>query len=206
MKATIKVVSIFILIIFGFLLHPQLPEAAESAVQALEKIAEHNNHVKSIESRFTQTRYISFMNEELVSHGFFIFSQPDQLVWQYDAPVFFRLEYKNGQASFKNNPGDEAGSQKQNPRETEIAAKVGEQIMLWVSMDLHKIQSAYDLTITQADPLSIDLAPKNKSASIVIRKMTLQFADNRLDMRCIILHEKDGDYIKLEFYDSKRRN
>jgi hypothetical protein len=167
--------------------------------QALELIVAAGKKIERLESKFKQTRYISFMDEKLVSQGFFIFQPPDNLVWQYDSPAFFRLDYQNGRASLQSG----ADSPKQNAYEAEFAAKIGQQIMLWVSLDLDSIRASYHLEIVDSSPLKLYLTPK-KPSTTPITEIELIFAANGKDVEQVILHETDGDYTTLDFFDSKR--
>ncbi|MDL2306842.1 outer membrane lipoprotein carrier protein LolA [Desulfovibrio sp. OttesenSCG-928-C06] len=208
MISRFRAVSVFVALAL-FLLQAQNPALCPAAGLAaeeqsvLERIVDGNRNIESIESRFTQTRYTFFLDEELVSDGFFVFRAPDQLVWQYDSPAFFRLEYKDGKASFRNNfDGDDAPAA-QNPREAELAAQIGRQIMLWISFDLESIRTSYSLEFKQLSPPVLLLSPKKKSPS-PINEIELFFAPNGLDVTRVVLHESDGDYIRLDFADARR--
>lgn len=183
------------------------PGISEETRQILDKIASQGKKAKNIESRFRQIRYISFMDEELESTGFFSYQAPDTLIWQYDSPAFFRLEYKNGKATFQNDFDGESGgtrhAPRRNPREEELAAQIGRQIMLWISMDINVIETTYNIELQQSSPLLLRLTPRKKSTG-PLSAIELLFEENGPEVRKIVLHDADGDYTRLEFHDSRR--
>lgn len=185
-------------------LFPAGNAAAEDLEAILRDLAAGARKTRSIESSFTQTRYVSFMDEKLVSEGFFIFNAPDRLIWQYDRPALFRLEYSGGKASFHSEVEGRANSSGGNSREESLAAMVGEQIMLWVSMDLERIEKNYAIELESSTPLTLKLTPKTKPAASPILYLRLTFGQDRRDVRQVYMQEEDGDYTSLEFYDSKR--
>jgi outer membrane lipoprotein-sorting protein len=172
----------------------------------LTALAERARAVKRIESRFRQTRHISFMNEKFVSEGFFLFQSPDRITWHYEKPVPFTLEYAQKKAFLRNAfPGRETpDSPAGTSRETAFAAAVAEQILVWISLDTTKIRAAFTVQVVRAYPLSLVLRPKQKSRVLPLQKMDVEFVGDGPDMRRIILSEQDGDTLVLEFFDTRR--
>jgi outer membrane lipoprotein-sorting protein len=179
------------------------PEAPFAGNAQLVELAQKFSRISGIRSSFTQTRYVSFLDEQVVSEGFFEFRKPDTLIWQYTAPAFFRLEYAGGKAGFRNTPsGPERTGGAASRQEADLAARVGRNVLMWIALDLEAIQRTYTIKSVQDRPLSLLFEIKKPVAGSA-QRISLLFAENGLDVREILLEEADGDYIRLEFSNSE---
>lgn len=184
------------------------PEGLSAAAQyaqdeRLTELAQKFSRISGIRSSFIQTNYVSFMDEKIVSAGFFEFHKPDRLIWQYDTPVFFRLEYAGGKASFSNAPsGPQQPGGAGSGREAEIAAVLGRNLMQWIALDLKAIQRDYSVRLVDEAPLRLRFELK-KSSPGAIQNIALKFSADRADIQEVLLEGTDGDYILLEFTNSE---
>jgi hypothetical protein len=149
--------ALFCALLFCLVKPAGLSAAAQDARDArLAELAQQFSRISGVRSSFIQTNYVSFMDEKIVSAGFFEFHKPDSLIWQYDTPVFFRLEYAGGKASFSNAPsGPQQSGGAGSGREAEIAAVLGRNLMLWIALDLKAIQRNYSVRIVDDAPLRL---------------------------------------------------
>jgi hypothetical protein len=142
------------------------------------------------------------MDEKIVSEGFFEFHKPGRLLWQYDSPAFFRMEYADGEASFsKTISGPQPAGEGLSQREAELAAVVSRNVMRWIALDLAAIERDYTVALMDENPLRLRFEAK-KSSPGAAQNILLTFAENRLDVYEVLLEEAGGDYIRLEFSNS----
>jgi len=55
------------------------------------RIAEESDSITSIESRFTQTKYIRLLSEKIISTGTFSYQKPDKVSLDYQSPVKYLI-------------------------------------------------------------------------------------------------------------------
>ena len=198
-----------------FLLGPSFAYAQSAnqpltAEEALQKLAVRANGIQGIKSNFTQSKYVSFMDEKLESSGFFVFNAPQELIWQYTNPVNTGLKYKDGQATMWASI-DSASSNSSLPEPPEQASRVEEaiaqtianHIIPWVSFDVSSLLETYNITVTSSDPLALSLMPKKLVPGSPIKHFEVFFANNGIDVKSILLYEQDGDYTQIVFYNTE---
>lgn len=181
--------------------------AAESALDSyLERLVAETAKIESLKSDFTQTKYISFMDETLVSEGFFTFKTPDAIEWQYTKPVESGLVYKDGKARLWSSAaagalpaGDNAGG------EDALAKVIAEQLITWTRLDIPKLKQSYEIKLLDESPLTICLTPKNKSSGDSLESIQLIFDKDGTNVRQITLFEAEDDYTRIDFINFQRQ-
>lgn len=168
----------------------------------LERLAAETSSIQYIKSDFTQTKYISFMDESLVSEGFFTFKAPDELEWQYTKPLASGLTYKEGKAKLWS--GTSSGG-KGGGAEEAIAKVIAEQLITWTRLDIPKLKKSYNIAMENATPLTIRLTPKNLAPGNPVRDFRLVFADDGTTMRQITLFEAEDDYTQIDFSNFEKK-
>lgn len=176
---------------------------AASALDAqLERLAAETARIHSLKSDFKQTKYISFMDETLVSEGFFSYQAPDRLEWQYTKPLASGLVYKDGQARLWSGPGGPGG---QSGGSGEAIAKIiAEQLITWTRLDIPKLKKSYDISLLADSPLTVRLSPKNLSPGNPVRDFKLVFDADGVNVRQITLYEAEDDYTQIDFFNFQR--
>lgn len=202
---------------FIFFIHISICGAAYCAEQnaldaSLERLAEQTGQVELVTSDFKQTKYISFMDEKLVSEGTLVFRAPAELEWEYTRPVASGLIYKNGKARMwaassgvSAEQARKAASSGGGGAEEAIGKIVAEQIITWTSLDIPALKRAYNISLLEETPLTIRLTPKELSPNNPIRDFKLVFAPGGLDLRQITLYEAEDDYTQVDFINFKRK-
>lgn len=153
----------------------------------------------NIYSAFKQTRYVSFLDEEMTSEGWFSFKKPDELVWCYTSPSYFRLDYKGGQATFSHSQNNKLKSGTASAQEAKIASIIGDYMVTWISMDMQRIQNGYDIKVEQREPAVLLMTPKQKKAGSIL-SLRLEFAPGNVDMHEVTVQEPDEDFIRIQFF------
>lgn len=185
--------------------------ALNKHLERLSAVAKATTYVKS---DFVQTKYITFMDEKLVSEGFFVFTAPQELVWEYTRPVASGLIYKNGKANlwYASEAGEAAGeSAKQNASshsgapENVIARVVAEHLITWTNLDVDTLKKNYNITLLSEAPLTLMLSPKIRIPSSPVLDFKVVFEANGIDAKELYLYEADDDYTKIEFFNTERR-
>lgn len=182
--------------------------AAESALDAyLERVVAETSRIVSLKSDFVQSKYISFMDETLVSKGFFTFEAPDTIEWVYKTPVESGLSYKDGKARLWSSAaagalpsGDNVGG-----GDDALAKVVAEQLIMWTRLDIPKIKQSYDITLLTESPVTIRLTPIKPAPGDTLKRIELIFAGKSTDVSQITLFEADDDYTRIDFKNYQKQ-
>ena len=213
----LKTGKVIFTLFFGFFLFVTYGVALANATSAqadpekvLSDLANRTRHIKSIKSDFKQTKHISFMNEQVLSTGYFTFEAPDQLLWQYTSPLLSGLSYSNGEArvwsAFECSSPAEATKRVECSRmEENIAKMIAGHILTWVSLDVKKVTGAYNVTIASESPLIISLEPKELTLESPVQKFEVEFVPTGVAVKKILFYEQEGDFTEVEFYNTVQK-
>lgn len=185
--------------------------AAEAAPNAnldahLERLASQTVNIASIRSDFKQVKYISFMDESLVSEGFFTYKAPDEIVWEYTAPVASGLIYRGGKAMLWAGAPDAAQDDKSgNSREESIGKVIAEQLLTWTKLDIGKLKKSYNIMLVAESPMTVMVTPKGGPADSPVHAVQLIFDADGINVRQITLFEAEDDYTRIDFFNFQRR-
>ncbi len=189
-------------------------EAQETLNGYLERLARATKETSYIKSDFVQTKVITFMDEQLVSEGFFIFKAPLELEWEYTKPVASGLIYKNGKASLWYAPqsGSNAGaaarenvSSHSGSPENVIAKVIAEHLITWTNLDIDVLKKNYTIRLMSEAPLTIMLTPSIRIPGSPVNEFKVIFDSNNVDVKQLYLYEADEDYTKIDFYNLIRK-
>ena len=67
----------------------------------LDKIIAANENIFTIQSDFTQTKHLSFLDEDVISEGRFYFRKINQLRWEYSDPFYYLIIFNDDKIYIK---------------------------------------------------------------------------------------------------------
>lgn len=179
------------------LLLPQLSLANDATLAELRSRAE---AIRTITSSFVQEKHLSLFDEVMVSEGRFAFERPASLRWEYTAP------FKNGflLVNDKGIEWDEASSAHRpfTTQSSPAMAMVAAQIMAWTTFDTPWLESRYEITQRQADPVILELQPKSQVAKEFLTNLIVTFSENKRTVSELELHETGGDFTRIRFTET----
>ncbi len=147
--------------------------------------------VNTIESSFTQQKYMALLDEPVTSEGVFYFQKPGRIRWQYKKPfqngflivdgVTYRLE-----------------KDKKEKQSSPLSSNMAAQMLAWLTFDLETLSKQYTLNFT---PDGVILTPQKegflKQIEVVFSKQNPQ-ALSRVEIQ-----ETGGDKTVLIFHNPK---
>lgn len=176
---------------------------AQSGLDAqLERLAAETARIKYIKSDFKQTKYISFMDETLISEGFFSFTAPAELEWRYTSPIASGLVYKDGKAKLWSGDSNKKSS---GGGEDALAKIIAEQLIIWTRLDVTELKKTYNISMENESPLTIRLTPKALSPGNPVRDFRLVFNADGITVNQITLFEAEDDYTRIDFFNFEQR-
>jgi outer membrane lipoprotein-sorting protein len=166
----------------------------------VEKIKQTNTGYTSITSDFTQTKHLSFMNEDVVSSGKFFYSKPDRLVMKYATPAGDLMLINDDQLVMVT-----AG------KRSRTSAKINSKVRTLKNI----LSSCLQGDVSQIDGASISTAETidsyivtavlsiRKERNGTINKVILNYDKSDLTLSTLQMNEVDGSYTLYKLTDKK---
>ncbi len=103
---TMKKLLISIFCCFQFLLQAQIPSGfkpLKDTTAFKKKMQEQSQLINSMESNFTQEKYLSVMSEKIITKGHFFFKKVNMLRWEYTDPYNYVIAINKDKMFIKDN-------------------------------------------------------------------------------------------------------
>lgn len=154
--------------------------------------------IRTMTCRFSQTKHLTMLRDEMQSSGTMAFVSPSRLRWEYTEPYSYRFIF-NGDRVYV---GNDAGSNVIDTRTNRMFGEIARLIINTVTG--HIIDSADDFTFTLAtgDKTStFTLTPRKRELRQLIGSIDLTFDNSTCNIQSVTLREKNGDYTDIVLRD-----
>ena len=173
------------------------PAEQSSMIEAIDKVA---GEIKSIQCTFRQVKTLRILNEELVSTGIMLYSQPARLRWQYQQPYTYTFIINGSQAMMKNPDQQHVIDTRQSKLLSEIT-----QIMVnSVTGKCLTEKSDFNITMSSDEKEWIaNLQPIKKELKTMFNVIKLHINPKKFIITQVELIEKTGDKTQIYLSDYK---
>ena len=164
------------------------------------RMAKESDSLTSIESRFTQTKYIRLLSEKIVSAGTFSYQKPDKVCLDYLTPMKYRIIINGNtikiDADGKTNTFN-AGSNR-------LMAQMSTLLSACMTGNLERLSSDYELTFEENEAqYRIAVVPRG-SAKAYMKRIDI-FLDKKDFSVCQLkITESSDDYTEYVFTGQKK--
>lgn len=203
----IHIMMNFLSNLFCFLFVCCLPLFAQKELKPLadtsvfeERLKKEAATVSSIESDFTQEKYLDVFNEKIVSKGRFYYKKENKIRMDYTSPVDYQIII-NGQklkivSEGKSNVVNLGSNKMMNEMKGMLAAcMVG---------DLGRMTSAYKLDYYETPALYVvKIIPVSKSVQAYIREIVISIDKKDMSVQTLRLAENATDFTEYHFTGKK---
>ncbi|MDR2287032.1 MAG: outer membrane lipoprotein carrier protein LolA [Prevotellaceae bacterium] len=155
----------------------------------IDKIRQANLRCTSIISNFVQVKHLSFMNEDISSHGKFFYSKPDRLSMKYEEPAGdLMLINKDQLVTIA------AGKYSKASTKTSSRARTMRNILSSCLQGDISMIDGVTLSSEETDNGYVITAKLKKKAKSAINKIVLQYDKLNLTLSTLKMEESDGSY------------
>jgi Outer membrane lipoprotein carrier protein LolA len=190
-----------LLLTYVFLLLVVMPCWAESSdlTMLLTDLKLTAADTNSLTSSFEQEKHLAIFAEKLISHGRFIYQNPDQLRWELLTPVASGFVLKGAQGERWNQLSGGKGnfSVDKDP----IMGMIAQQLLAWAKVDLDWLKTRYQMELVTEQPVVMKLTPLDEGEAGFIDHLQISFADDRRYVAQVLMVEQGGDSTLLRFND-----
>ena len=196
-----KYIYTFLLVVFCLPLAAQKDLTPLASVTAFkERLKKEAASLSSIESDFTQEKFLDVFNEKIVSKGRFYYKQENMIRMDYTSPIDYQIII-NGQklkivSEGKSNVVNLGSNQMMNEMKGMLAAcMIG---------DLTVMSSAYRLEYYESPSLYVvKIRPVSKSVQAYISEIIISIDKKDMSVQTLRLSENAKDYTEYHFTNRK---
>lgn len=163
----------------------------------LQQVEAAQRATESLRARFTQTKYMSLLQEPLVATGRFAFKRPDRILWEIEQPEKTTVIITGNRLEIPGLPESERAALARVPVATALA-----QIGALFTGDIGAVRDAFDATAEGDDGgVRVRLVPRRADAHGMFNRIELRFAAPDLTLRAIQLANRLGDRVEVTLDD-----
>ncbi len=174
------------------------PIASLSTFQ--ERLKKEGARIHSIESEFTQEKYVDIFNEKIISKGHFYYKEPDKIRMEYNTPQAYLIIINGDKLNIAfeeyNNTLDLGSNQMMNELKDMISA--------CMTGDFTAISSAYTLDYFETSSLYVvKIIPESDGLKESIFEITVSLDKKDMSVQRLHLAESTTDYTEFVFTNRK---
>jgi len=176
---------------------PQQPITLESVIQ---KVQDQQKHTLTLQADFKQEKELALLAQPEVSSGTFVFSKPNNVLWNYDAPKRVEMLITKGKLTTYYPDLNKAEQIDVKRFEDRIFRYMG------ASGAIDELGQYFDFTFTDnsASPYwLLDLSPKNRVIARRVRRIKIWIEKSTYLTSKFEYVEGDGDITRYEFTNIK---
>ncbi len=153
-------------------------------------------NIRSVQAAFTQEKHLQILAQPLLSHGLLIFSAPDRLRWEYQAPLPSVLLMDEGRIQRFVKTGDTwtEDASAALPAMSFVMQEIGR----WMN---GRFDENPDFDARLEPDGRIVLTPRQAALATVIQKIVLQLAKTPGVIESVTVYEDDVNFTRLHFKD-----
>ena len=154
--------------------------------------------ITTLSASFVQKKYLSVLQDEIVTKGTFLLKKPDKIRWHYTTPFIYTITINGSMVTMS----DKTKTEKYDMKQSKTFKQMNEIITgsfdgsILTKTDLFSSQFSED-----GDNLKLLLTPKD--AQFPLKNITIYFDKKGWLVQRVILTEKNKDYTDIQFNDIK---
>jgi len=170
---------------------------AEKVKAELTKLTE---NTKTIQSVFAQEKHLSFLSENIISKGEFLFKSPNQLRWEYSEPFEYIIVFNNKNILIKDENKISTFDTESNKMFSEINNMMIGTIQGNLFTDNERFAAKYFENSTQ---YLLELEPKLPEMKSMLKQILIYIDKSDVSVSKIKMIESSDDYTSIEFVNRK---
>ena len=154
----------------------------------------------TIESSFTQEKFLSFLSEKVTSYGKFYFKNPNKLRWEYTKPFDYAIIINNEKMIIKNEKKENKFDLKSNKMFKEINEILVGCVNGSLLFDNEKFKT---VLFENKEFVLAQLTPQSKTINDFIKTINIYIDKKDMTVSKIKMIEPTEDYTIISFKDKK---
>jgi len=197
-----------ILIIASFILAVSLyGNAQEAGFKPVNNSTEFKNKInlltsntQTIQSDFIQEKHLSFLSENIISKGKFIFKSPNQLRWEYSEPFEYIIVFNNKNIYIK----DDGKVSTFDTQSNKMFSEINNMMIGTIQGSLFNDSERFTVKYFESDKLYLlELEPKMAEMKSMLKSIKIFIDKTDNSVSSIKMIETSDDYTKIDFINRK---
>ncbi|MFP3596198.1 LolA family protein [Chryseobacterium sp. SIMBA_029] len=186
------------LLVSGFFFAQNTSMTGAEAKAFVTRISSETQQIKTLQSDFTQTKKMDFLDKNIVTYGKMSLKSPNMLSWKYTKPYQYSIVFKDNKI-FINDQGKKSS--------VDAKSKTFEKInKLIVGSSNGKMFNDPEFTVTYFKNGNYNIAkfiPKSAQLLKYIKQIELHFPKNETTVSQVNMTEASGDTTNILFKNTK---
>ncbi|KFF14614.1 outer membrane lipoprotein carrier protein LolA [Chryseobacterium soli] len=186
------------LLVSGFFFAQNTAMTGAEAKAFVTRISSETQQIKTLQSDFTQTKKMDFLDKNIVTYGKMSLKSPNMLSWKYIKPYQYSIVFKDNKI-FINDQGKKSS--------VDAKSKTFEKInKLIVGSSNGKMFNDPEFTVTYFKNGNYNIAkfiPKSAQLLKYIKQIELHFPKNETTVSQVNMTEASGDTTNILFKNTK---
>ena len=197
-----------ILIIASFFLAVSLNgKAQEIGFKPVNNSTEFKNKInlltsntQTIQSDFVQEKHLSFLSENIISKGKFIFKAPNQLRWEYSEPFVYIIVFNNKNIYIK----DDGKVSTFDTQSNKMFSEINYMMIGTIQGSLFNDSERFTVKYFESDKhYLLELEPKMAEMKSMLKSIKIFIDKTDNSVSSIKMIETSDDYTKIDFVNRK---
>ena len=171
-----------------------------NAEKVKTELARLTENTKTIQSLFVQEKHLSFLSENIISKGEFLFRSPNQLRWEYSEPFEYIIVFNDKNILIKDENKISTFDTESNKMFSEINNMMIGTIQGNLFADNERFDAKYFENSTQ---YLLELEPKLPEMKNMLKQILIYIDKSDVSVSKIKMIESSDDYTSIEFVNRK---
>lgn len=186
------------LLVSGFFFAQNTAMSSAEAKAFVTKVSSETKQIKTLQSDFTQTKKMDFLDKNIVTYGRMSLRSPNMLSWKYTKPYQYSIVFKDNKI-FINDQGKKSS--------VDAKSKTFEKInKLIVGSSNGQMFNDPEFSVTYLKNANYNIAkftPKSAQLLKYIKQIELHFPKNQSTVSQVNMTEASGDTTNIVFKNTK---
>lgn len=186
------------LLVSGFFFAQNTAMSGAEAKAFVTKVSSETKQIKTLQSDFTQTKKMDFLDKNIVTYGRMSLKSPNMLSWKYTKPYQYSIVFKDNKI-FINDQGKKSS--------VDAKSKTFEKInKLIVGSSNGQMFNDPEFSVTYLKNANYNIAkftPKSAQLLKYIKQIELHFPKNQSTVSQVNMMEASGDTTNIVFKNTK---
>lgn len=195
-----KIISLSVLLFISMVMIAQTALPTKDIELVKQKIAASSKNMNTMQSSFTQEKYMSVMSQKIQSKGMFYFKKQNQVRWEYTDPYKYIIVLSNGKIQIK----DDKKVSEYDMNSNKAFKQINDMMIQLVQGNVLN-NPAYTIKYLDAGTsYLLEMIPTDKKLKTMFSKIQLNFDKSTYEVASFKMIESNNDYTVVKFINRKQ--
>jgi len=166
----------------------------------IKKLTEHSKTLSTIESDFTQKKYLEILEETIISKGYFCFKKENRIRWEYLTPYKYLIIINNHKIQIR----DDKKTNTFDSNSNKLFQSMNDMMSSCLKGDLTTLAKQYHIQyLENGTHYVVQMEPKTKQMKEYLKQMQLFFDKTDYSVAKIKMVEPSSDYTEISLINKK---